>query len=166
MCPLTLFYQVLIIGVVALLFYSYNKMNQTARRNFANLSVLLKSPETKGFFSGNSIQGYYKDRKVYLSYQMSDDNSNWLGPSMEPRAAVKQKFFIMNYPRVTENTILMNGKVWYTSRNLLNKFSLPVAWGNIRPLSTDDFLNILEELRRAVEIVEMKQGNNSSSAGF
>jgi len=154
MCTNKLFFQLLIIGAIFIGVYGYRKMFQNARANFDSLSGLLASPCSYGLFPKMTLEGYYKNRKVVLSYFMFGNNVNFLGPYIEPRAEVEQKFFSLNYRGVTENTKLIGRKIYYNRLGPLKRYSWSLYWGNIKVFSRDEFLNILEELSRAAEIVE------------
>jgi hypothetical protein len=102
----------------------------------------------------NFVEGYYKGRKVALSYSTSENNSNSFGPSIEPRIIVKRKFFLFDNPSVTENTKLISNKIYYTEKGFYENLSSAFAWGNIRLYSGEEFLMMLEELTLAAEKLE------------
>jgi hypothetical protein len=101
------------------------------------------------------LEGYYKGRKITMSYSMTqNNNNNFLGPSIEPKYILKkQKLFCLSYPKPTRNTVLMNNKIYFNnSRNSVRNFDW--FWKNISLFSREEFVSILEELTQAAEIVE------------
>ena len=155
MCLVTFFYQIIIVGMVLLVIYSYRWMFKTSEENFEILSGLLESPAVKSWYLVRSLEGYYKGRKITLCYFIGDNNSNnFLGPSIEPKYILrKQKFFCLNYPKPTKNTVLMNNKIYYNSLRSPFK-NLDWLWQSIRSFSAEELTGALEELTQAAEIVE------------
>lgn len=154
MCLNALFLQLVIIGALFIGIYGYRKMFQNARINFENLSGLLQSPCSYGLFPKMTLEGYYKGRRVVLSYFMFGNNANFLGPYIEPRVSFRQSIFSLHYRGITENTKLIGNKIYYNRLGPLKQFKWSLYWGNIRLFGRDEFSGILEELTRAAEMVE------------
>jgi hypothetical protein len=154
MCPNLFFLQLAILAVLLVIIHGYRRMGQMARENFDTLSRILEAPVEHSRFFQPSLEGYYKGRKVILSYVFIEGN-NFLNPHIEPKAILRQQRpFCLTYPKITEHTYLKGKRISYNSR----RFSLTIgpgyAWGDIRVFSEEEFRNILEELTQAAHIVE------------
>ncbi|MDD5653868.1 MAG: hypothetical protein PHT31_06910, partial [Candidatus Omnitrophica bacterium] len=140
--------------------YGYRRMVQFARTNIEALSKLLEAPNQNSGFLKLSLEGFYKGRKIILTYFLISDSNNFINPSIEPRAVyIKQKLFSLDYPSITEHTQLRKNRIFYNCRkpySILEKSNF--SWGDIRLFTEEEFRQILEELTQAAEIVERKQG--------
>jgi len=126
-------------------------MYDYATLNIANFSEFLEQVN-----SGRMrLEGYYRGRKVVLSYfTMGSRSNNFIAPCIEPLVEPKQKFFRLTNPRITENTVLVGKKIYYNCRRGLADLWSADRWGNIKVFSKDEIPAVLEELVQAAEIVE------------
>jgi len=160
MCPVNQIYIFLILFVMWLAIYGYRRMSQFARTNIEVLSKLLQTPNQISSFLKLSLEGFYKGRKIILTYFLTSDSNNFLNPSIEPRAIHrKQKLFSLDYPSITTHTQLRKNRIFYNCRKpygILEKWNF--SWGDIRLFTEEEFRAILDELTQAAEIVEKGQG--------
>jgi hypothetical protein len=156
MCPGTFFLQLAILGIILVSIYGYRRMGEMVGLNFDTLSRILEAPVVNSRFLQPSLEGYYKGRKVILSYLFLAPYNNFVNPHIEPRAILrKQNFFCLDYPSITEHTTLKGKRIGYNCRRPFGTIEKSnFSWGNIRVYSEEEFRAILEELTQAAEIVE------------
>jgi hypothetical protein len=159
MCPVSAFYLFMIVVVVFIVIYSYRRLYERADLAIDSFSEVLEGVSVNNSFLVKSLTGFYKGRKISISYFMGDNENNNINPCIEVRCPVqKEKLFVLSYPRPTQNTFLKGNKVYY-NRAIDSLKRGEWLFNNIGQLSKQECLEILEELSRAAEIVEKNAGH-------
>ncbi|MFA5119452.1 MAG: hypothetical protein WC695_11505 [Candidatus Omnitrophota bacterium] len=158
MCPVSAFYLFVIVIVVLFVAQCYKKLYERANMSIEAFSEVLEGASRNDTFLAKSLTGFFKGRKIMVSYSTGDNDNNSSNPCVELRCPVpKEKLFVLSYPRPTQNTFLMGNKVYYNRAiSFLKKGDW--LWNNIGVYSKQECLEILEELSRAAEIVEKNAG--------
>jgi hypothetical protein len=160
MCPRTFNLQILILLAVGVMIYAYRRQIERAGINAETVKSFLKAPEMRyGVLGINfTLEGWYKDRKVVYFYRLdSECNGSDYNLYMEPKHAVPtNRFFILKYPRPTQNTCLRGNKVFYSKWSPLRGGFLNL--GGMALFSEEEIRAVLEELAQAAEQVENKFG--------
>ena len=130
------------------------KLYEKAKLNAKTLSSLLECPsvtEKRSIFGSYvSVSGHYRGRKVFLSYDLQSRGRAEDGPYMEISGQQPKKtgLFIVDYPRPTANTKLVNNKVYYDPRGSI--FTME----KVTPINLSKFQSILDELSSAAAKAE------------
>jgi len=156
MCPNNFLMLLAVFAALLLLVYSYGRQVRTAHANLETVKGLLETPEVEYKFFGINfdLRGRYQGRRVVYVYRMSDERSSAdYDISMEPRVALpEQKWFLVDYPRPTQNTRLIREKIRYSKRSFFRGglFNL----GNLLLFSPEEVREVLQELSEAARRVE------------
>lgn len=137
----------LLAGVVAL--FIYRRLFRSVDVNSVVLVPLLDDPQEKRTFFRSYVSGFYKGRKfVFISphFDEGPGQNQYLEPLQVPQP---QKWFMLSYPRPTENTRLVGRRVYYSPKG----FFVPRKSYD-RTYTKEEFLGILEELTEAAKKVE------------
>jgi hypothetical protein len=160
MCPRTFNLQILILLSVGVMIYAYRRQIARAGINAEAVKSFLKSPEMRyGILGINfTLEGWYKDRKVVYFYRLdSESNGSDYNLYIEPKYVVPaNNFFMLKYPRPTQNTYLRGNKVFYSKWSPLRGGFLNL--GGMALFAEDEIRVVLEELTQAAEQVENKAG--------
>ncbi len=158
MCPVSAFYLFLTVIVALFVIYSYKKLYERANMSIEAFSEVLEGASQNDSFLSKSLTGFFKGRKITVTYFMGDNDNNSSNTCVELRCPVpKEKLFVLSFPRPTENTFLKGNKVYY-NRAISSLKKGDWLWNNIGVYSKQECLEILEELSRAAEIVEKNAG--------
>ncbi len=150
MCPSTQRFYIMLAVFIAIAYFVYRRMFDVIAENFETLGAMLTGAQRKTTFFSSNLEGYYKSRKVSLSYPHFDK-----GPhrrlSMEPRnIPIPQKAFMISYPRPTPNTQWKGDKVYYSTRGIFVRSTDSY----LKVFASEELVGMLEELSEAAQKVE------------
>ncbi|OQA51044.1 MAG: hypothetical protein BWY44_01308 [Candidatus Omnitrophica bacterium ADurb.Bin292] len=147
-------------AVLVLLVHSYGGQIRTVHANLETVKSFLKVPEVEYKFFGIhfDLRGRYRGRKIVYTYRMSERRATaYYNISVEPKILLpEQKGFILDYPRPTQNTQLVRGKIRYSRRSLFGEGFFDTKLCLFSPGEVSEVLEELSEAARRVESGEWR----------
>jgi len=148
MCPTTGFLQLLIVAMLLFAAFQIMRTYKTAKINFQTLSGLLAVPQIKRGFASIRLEGSYRGRKTVLNYWLlGGDGVYQVEFYIEPISDLrKQGFFLLTYPKPTNNTFLRGKRLFYADNIFRSR--------NDALYAVQDFTDILGILSEAMDKIE------------
>lgn len=157
MCPQTSFLQFIVGILLLMLLFQVMRIYKSAKANFKVLSKLLQSPQINWFLVFIRLEGFYKGRKIVLTYWLlsGEGAAQSVEFYIEPRCNLRrQKFICLSYPHPTKNTMLRGKRLYYIDRNFIKR-------ADRERYADQEFLDILKQLTQVAETIEKDPKLNS-----